>query len=121
MAYFRGDHYVFDDGEHLCWWTRGRYDAHCAWGERFAGEGSSGVQIPVALIDRFVLMRFAEMVVEGSADVLLQEMVAEGRQAGNAGVIQLLGNLEIIRASIRDLQQRVREATVDDVWGRASN
>jgi len=36
-------------------------------------------------------------------------------------MIQLLGNLELMRSSIGDLQRRVRVATVDDVWGGTPN
>lgn len=121
MAYFRGDHYVFDDGEHVCWWARGRYDAHREWGARLTDEGSSGVRVPSDLMDRFVLMRLAEMLVERSAGALLDEMVLDASETGNTGMIQLLGNLELMRSSIGDLQRRVRVATVDDVWGGTPN
>lgn len=121
MAYFRGDHYVFDDGDHVCWWVRGRYDAHRHWGESLGRDGSTGVQVPCDLMDRFVLMRFAEMLVDGSAGALLDEMSIEVSKTGNSGHVQLLGNLDLIRSSIGELEQRVRQATVDDVWGGASN
>jgi hypothetical protein len=78
----------------------------------------SGVQVPTSSMDRFVLMRFAEMFVEGSADALLKEIASE---AGNTGAVQLLGKLEVVRSAVRDLQDRVRKASVDDVWGGASN
>ena len=84
----------------------------------FGGDGSSGVQVPAALIDRFVLMRFAEMLVDGTADGLLGEMSSEG---GNVGMLQLLGNMPLVQSSVRDLQSRARRATVDDVWGGASD
>lgn len=121
MSYFRGEHYVFDDGTRICWWTRGSYDAHREWGEQVGDEGSAGVQVPHAQMDRFVLMRFAEMLVDGSASALLDEMSAERDQPGNCGMIQLLGNRDLLRRSIRELEQGVRRATADDVWGRASD
>lgn len=117
MAYLRGDCYIFDSGEHFHIWVRGGYDSwrESVWAEETKQPDlDSGVQIPTSSMDRFVLMRFAEMLVEGSADALLKEMASE---AGNAGMIQLLGNLELIRSSVRALQERVRETSVDDVWG----
>lgn len=82
MSYFRGDHYVFDDGDRLCWWARAGYDAHREWGKHFGAEGSSGVQVPHALMDRFVMMRFAEMLVDGTAGALLDEMSADAASPG---------------------------------------
>lgn len=120
MAYLRDDCYIFDSGEHFHIWVRGGYDSwrESGWAEMTKQPDlDSGVRIPTSSMDRFVLMRFAEMLVEGSADALLKEMASEG----NTGAVQLLGNLEVIRSAVRDLQDRVRKASVDDLWGGASN
>lgn len=117
MAHLRGDCYIWDCGDHLHIWVRGGGDS---WRESESAEMTqqpdldSGVQIPTSSMDRFVLMRFAEMLVEGSADVLLDKMASEG---GNCGMVQLLGNLDLIRSAVQDLQDRVRHATPDDVRG----
>lgn len=121
MAYLRDDCYIFDSGEYFHVWVRGGYDSwrESGWAQMAKQpELDSGVRVPTASMDRFVLMRFAEMLVEGSVDALLNKMASEG---GNTGELQLLGNLELIRSSVRDLQHRVRRASVDDVWGGASN
>jgi hypothetical protein len=116
MAYLRGDHYVFDSGEHLCWWANGRHHApaESGSGETWGVEGEVCVEIPWRFADRFVLMRLAELLVNKEVDTVLDPMIEE---EGNTGMIQLLGNLDVIRSALRDLQGRVRRATVDEVFG----
>jgi hypothetical protein len=116
MAYLRGDHHVFDSGDHLCWWASGRYEAPAdsGVGETFGQAGTVCVEIPWELADRVVLMRFAELLVDGDVDALLDRMVAE---EGNGNMTQLLGNLDVIRAGLRELKTRVRRATLDEVFG----
>ncbi|HEX6813151.1 MAG TPA: hypothetical protein VF384_16125 [Planctomycetota bacterium] len=107
MAYFRGDHLVIDDGEFLSWWTRGSCDAHRDWGESFGAEGSAGVAIPVAIMDRFVLMRIAEMLVEGTATTTLDAMARELFSGpGNCGEYCLRQNQDMIRKALADLETR---------------
>jgi hypothetical protein len=113
----RGEHHVFDSGEHLCWWVRERCEAHADLDAGFAqptGGGTSGVQIPWDLADRFVLMRLAELLVHKEVDMVLGPMIEE---KGNTGMIQLLGNLDVIGTGLRELQARVHHATVDEVHG----
>jgi hypothetical protein len=118
MAYFRGDHYIFDTGDHVHFWIHGeRYDAWREWAERFKEpDRVAGVQVPANVIDRFVLMRVVEMLVEGTAvptlDALASEFAAEG---GNTGHTQLMGNLPVVRSAFAELTRQVKEVRPEDL------
>ena len=116
MAYFRGDIYIFDTGDAFHLWRRERYSSHAesGWAENDP-ESTSGVQIPVETMDRFVLMRLAELVAEKKAVALLDAFCRELTGGGNCGPVQLLGNEAVVRAALVDLEAKTRQVTIDDV------
>ena len=116
MAYFRGDIYVFDTGDAFHLWRRERYSSHAesVWAENDP-ESTSGVQIPVETMDRFVLMRLAELVAEKKAVALLDTFCRELAGGGNCGEVQLLGNEAVVRAALVDLEAKTRQVTIDDI------
>jgi hypothetical protein len=110
MAYFRGDCYLFDSGEHFHIWMRGGHDLwrESGWAEMGpTPELDSGVQVPVSTMDRFVLMRLAELLVERTATATLDAMAAElFSQPGNFGEDCLRQNRGVIRSALQDLEAR---------------
>lgn len=74
MSYFRGDTYLWSDGEALHLWTRRSYSP--------ANESySSGVSIPESVMDRFATMRFAELLQNGQAHAAIEAAL----KSGNSG------------------------------------
>ncbi len=80
MAYMRGDYYLWRDGEdNLHIWAFDGYDSwdECSWaavedGETEDGvvrregfEQASGVGIPNAILDQYVVMRLAQLLIDG--------------------------------------------------------
>jgi hypothetical protein len=116
MAYFRGDIYVFDTGDDFHLWRRECYTSHAesGWGECDPAN-TSGLQIPVETMDRFVLMRLAELVAEKQAVARLDAFLRELAGGGNCGNIQLLGNEAILREALVDLEAKVRRVTLEDI------
>ena len=119
MAYLRDDCYVFDSGEHFHIWVRGGYDRwrESGWAQMTKQpELDSGVQVPTATMDRFVLMRLAEMVVEKTAMDTLHAMVLDLFPGpGNVGESCLRQNLDLIRHALQDLQDRCSPRQAEDV------
>lgn len=113
MAYFRDDLCAFAsdeaDGEWFHFWMRGGYDGWQESGWASAGLGGSrrdsGVGIPTRWVDRFVLMRLAEMLVDKSATVTLDAMIRDlFSRPGNVGEGCLRQNQATIRRALRDLE-----------------
>lgn len=124
MAYFRDDFYAFAsdeaDGEWFHFWMRGGYDSwdESGWavagGDR--GERDSGVGIPAKWVDRFVLMRVAEMLVERTATATLDEMIRDLFSGlGNVGEDCLRRNQGTIRNALLDLEARCLPPQREDV------
>lgn len=124
MAYFRDDLYAFAseaaDGGRFHFWMRGGYDSWDESGWAHAGGSpsrrDSGVGIPARWIDRFVLMRLAEMLVERTASGTLEAM-ARGLFAGpgNVGEEQLRRNQGLIRDALVELEARCLPSEPKDV------
>jgi len=110
MAYFRDPCYLFESDEHFHIWVRGGYDSwrESSWAQMTSTpEVDSGVQVPVATMDRFVLMRLAEMLVEKTATVTLNAMATElFSRLGNAGENCLRQNRDLLRRALEDLEDR---------------
>jgi hypothetical protein len=113
MAYFRDDLYAFasdePDGEWFHFWMRGGYDSWDESGWAAVGgrrsEQDSGVGIPTKWVDRFVLMRVAEMLVERTATATLDRMARELFSGpGNVGEDCLRQNQGMIRNALVDLE-----------------
>lgn len=118
MAYFRDDLYAFAseeaDGRWFHFWMRGGYDSwdQSGWGsESTQVERDAGVGIPARWIDRFVLMRLAEMVVERTATSTLDAMARElFDRPGNVGEHCLRHHRELLRSALADLETRCSAA-----------
>lgn len=113
MSYFRDDFHAFaseeEDGRWFHFWMRGGYDHwdETGWGSA-GGQGGrrdSGVAIPAGFVDRFVLMRLAEMLVDRTAVALLDRMAQEHvRGPGNVGEDCLRQNLACVRDALATLE-----------------
>jgi hypothetical protein len=110
MAYFRGDTYIFDTGDHCHFWWDGEYVGNDDTDRR------SGVMIATDIVDRFVLQRLAELLVDKRAVAMLDQHLAAVGGGGNCGDIQLLGNAAVLRSALQDLEGRCRPYTPEDVW-----
>ncbi len=118
MAYFRDDCYLFQDGEHFHIWVRDGYDSwrESGWAAMTTSpESDSGVQLSVARMDQFVLMRLAEMLVEKTATTTLESMDGSlFSHPGNVGEGQLRQNLACIRKALQELEARCLASRQED-------
>ncbi len=112
MAYLRGDCYLWSDSDdRLHIWVRGGQDD---WQDSVWAEGSptpdadAGVSIPESVMDRFVLMRFAELVADRRAAIVLDEVCPDLDPLGNAGEAALRANRDLIRAALVKLEAKSR-------------
>lgn len=110
MAYLRGDHYVWADGsDRLHIWV---HDGEDGWRETWttgadgspkAGyENASGVSIPEAVMDEYVVMRFAELVASQTIDETIERALRFGKN-GNFGSQALAERADAIKAIVRGL------------------
>jgi len=77
MSYFRGDPYIWSDGERLHLWTASSYVP-------FNDEAyAAGVQIPEATMDQFAVMRFAELLELGIAGKTIAEALGNTNFGGD--------------------------------------
>lgn len=67
MSYFRGDPYIWSDGEQLHLWTT------ATDGTLNHDDYAAGVEIPEATMDLFAVMRFAELLELGIAGKTIAE------------------------------------------------
>lgn len=75
MSYFRGDPYIWSDGEQLHLWTASAYVP-------FNDEAyAAGVEIPEATMDQFAVMRFAELLELG----IVEKTIADALENTNFG------------------------------------
>ena len=113
MAYMRGAHYLWSDGERVHFWSAEGYDGwdDSVWAEGYGGAppdlerplpGPSGVCLPEAVADEYVLMRLAQLVEEGAAVAALDRAVA--RQGGNWGATALAEVAPALRAALAAVQ-----------------
>lgn len=77
MSYFRGDPYIWSDGERLHLWTASAYVPFND--ETYA----AGVQIPEATMDQFAVMRFAELLELGIAGKTIAEALENTNFGGD--------------------------------------
>lgn len=113
MAYIKGDEYIWTgtavdkDGnefEYVHFWTaHGREDVS-SWRQRYFDENgedmAGGVAFPEEVIDQFVMMRFAKIVLNGNAE----EVIERAAQVRNFGAMRLHKNRKQIIESVRQMQ-----------------
>lgn len=77
MSYFRGDPYIWSDGERLHLWTTAADDTlnHDAY--------AAGVEIPEATMDQFAVMRFAELLEMSTAGKTIAEALENTNFGGD--------------------------------------
>jgi hypothetical protein len=94
MAYTRGDHYVWSDGERLHLWARDGYDGwdDSVWHEGDSGGraegGPSGVAVPERLAEEVAVMLVAELVATGRLSAVVDRAIE--RWEGNFGCCALM-------------------------------
>ena len=92
MAYIRGDHYIWSDGERLHVWM---FDGADGWeesgwatdldGRRGANRATaSGTSIPQSVMDEYVMMRVVELVDEGLIGGTIQRALRHGNFGGQS-------------------------------------
>ncbi len=109
MSYNRGDNYIWSDGERLHIWVADGYDGwdEALWAidesdkRREDRVTASGVSIPEAIMDEFVMMRLAQMVAEGLVDDAIDRAVAHS--SGNFGCDALVKKREQLKAVLRQI------------------
>lgn len=106
MSYMRGDHYLWSDGSRLHLWVRDGYDGwdEAGWMRRDADEhdappsdgrsGPGGVGIEQAVMDEYVVMRFAELLRDGLVDATIDRAVS--KHAGNGGCRALREHANVV-------------------------
>jgi hypothetical protein len=96
MAYMRGDHYIWTSESDLHIWSANGQDAcsESIWYQSHKDAAPAGVAIPQSVADEYVLMRFAEMLVEG----LLPESIARtlNKWHDNFGCDSLASHRELL-------------------------
>ncbi len=108
MAYFRGDDYIWSDGESLHLWSR---DGADGWETRYEDENeqrlpgwenASGVAIREEIINQFVMMRLARLLVEETAKDI-ENIIDQAVQVENYGADFLRRNAQTLKAAFRAL------------------
>jgi hypothetical protein len=95
MAYFRGDPYIWSDGERLhLWLASGHVPAN---DEIYV----SGVSIPETTMDQFAVMRFAELLQLGTAG----KAIADALENGNFGGDCLRRHADTLQALIEAFER----------------
>lgn len=108
MAYFRGDNYIWSDGERLHLWAANGYDA---WDEtiwacgdedarRPGYENAAGVSVAESVINEFVVMRFAQMLADGS----VFDAIDRAAHVGNFGGMTLAKNADTLKAALAQIK-----------------
>jgi hypothetical protein len=99
MSYMRGPHYLWRDDARIHLWSAAGYDG---WDQSIWAHGRgvgtdavperpdlspSGVALPQAVADEYVLLRLAELLAAGTAVATLDRALE--RHAGNGGAVAL--------------------------------
>lgn len=110
MAYLRGDHYIWADGDdRLHIWV---HDGEDGWRETWATdsdgspipgrENASGVSIPEAIMDEYVVMRFAELIGSRAVEATIDRALRFGKN-GNFGSEALAARAGALKAAVENL------------------
>ena len=121
MAYMRGDYYLWDDVSGLHIWAADGYDGwdEAGWHLDCDNDGNesvtashlkdgentaSGVSIHQDIMDEYVMMRLAELILEGKVEETIDRVMAPGGGSGNGGARVLSQNAEKLKAALRQIQ-----------------
>lgn len=88
MSYVRGDYYLWADGANrLHIWACDGADhwRESGWGESLpAPDQAGGVSLPEAILDQYVVMRFAELMETGAVAETIERALVHGNFGGDA-------------------------------------
>ena len=99
MAYLRGETYIWSDGACVHFWVHDGADGwkESGWaGERVSAAG--GVAVSQQSADEYVVMRFAELLVQGEAASIVARAIAA--HEGNGGCEALCSIRPSIEAAV---------------------
>lgn len=113
MAYMRGHYYVWSDSEDwLHVWVTNGYDGwdESIWAcdendKRHEGmENASGVRLPQKVMDEYVAMRIAELIIDGKVADTIDRVFSPEGQGGNFGSMVLEKNKEKLKAALSQIK-----------------
>ena len=97
MSYMRGDIYIWADSTYVHFWAREGYDGwdEAGWHDPTQAAGASGVALPQAVADEYVVMRMAQMLDEGCVVAAIEQALEKFR--GNGGCLALAEHAWVLR------------------------
>jgi hypothetical protein len=119
MAYMRGEHYIWHDGEKLHLWVADGKDGwdQSVWYTSVTGKEpgdeeesnldvkASGVMISESVLDEFIVMRLAEMLQERKARKAVKRAIS--KWSGNGGCLALDKYAEQLEAILAKLESDI--------------
>jgi hypothetical protein len=117
MAYMRGDYYIWSDGvDRVHLWVKDGYDGwdRCYEGEqegtrRPGWENASGVCLPGEVMDEFVVMRLAQLILDGTVGAAIDRAVDPHGRGGSFGGMVLQQNAERLKAALVQIPLKMPE------------
>ncbi len=108
MAYFRGENYIWSDGDDLHLWVREGLDqwnnvGWCFDENEQTYPNASGVAVPENFINQFVMMRLAEILVHSTPEQV-EKLIDEACAVGNFGSDCLKRNIQTLKAVLMSLR-----------------
>jgi len=97
MSYMRGDIYIWADSTHVHFWSRDGYDSwdEAVWNNPGQAPGASGVALPQAVANEYVVMRMAELLDEGCVVAAIEQALR--KFSGNGGCLALAKHAGVLR------------------------
>lgn len=126
MSYMRGTCYIWGDDHHVHVWVEDGYDG---WDESSWADGrskpsdsaqderASGVGVPHAAMDAFVVMRLAELVAEQRAGTVIEAAVAQF--GGNGGCLALQKLATALVRALEPVSSEPGALEMRDLWKSA--
>ena len=97
MAYLRGDYYIWGDGEDIHVWIGEAATGGGEGGPREDGYAYDGIYLPYEVLDVYVVMRFAELLYDGTVEPTIERALCHG----NFGGVILEENVEEIKQAVK--------------------
>ena len=110
MSYMRGDIYIWANGTHVHFWAREGYDGwdEAGWHDSTQATDASGVALPQAVADAYVVMRMAQMLDEGCVVDAIEHALE--KFSGNGGCRALAAHAEGLREAATKVVPEPRAA-----------
>ena len=108
MAYFRGENYIWSDEDDLHLWAREGMDqwnnvSWCCDENDRPYPDASGVAIPKEVINQFVMMRLAEILVHSTPEQV-EKLIDDACEVGNFGSDCLKHNASTLKEVLMNLR-----------------